>query len=128
MCLYTNGKIKKAKKDIVCYKIMFNGRLRNTFHSIYWNTNEAWNIGSFKKGNSIIKRYDIIDEIGSGYIHSYKNESDAKKSVDEFTVCMCVIPKKTYYYEGIHSDGKYGYAAKKMKILKVVRKGTYKRS
>lgn len=119
MCLYPKYKLKKAKHDIVCYKVMLNKK-SNIFYSIYWNTNEPWYIGEFKKGKHVWGRDFIFSgEIGSGYIHSYKDERDAITSCDDFLcVCKCIIPKGSYYYEGIHSDGKYGYASKKLKIVK----------
>ena len=125
MCLYPKGNLKKAKHDIVCYKVMYR-TTDNTFHSKFWNTYDSWYIGEFKKAKFSyysVNSPDVFGGINGGYIHSYKACYDAKTSCDEDELCVvkCIIPKKTHYYEGLHSSGKYGYASKKLKIIEVIK-------
>lgn len=124
MCLYPKGNLKKAKHDIVCYKVMFRTQA-NKYFSIYWDRLDPWYEGKFKKAKYTrplrYNSYVILGfgEIGDGFFHSYVNEIISCD--DEMCVCKCIIPKKTYYFEGIHSDGNYGYASKKLKIVKVIK-------
>ena len=63
---------------------------------------------------------EVLEE---GFIHSFKNKEDAitfaktKYGVD---VVKCIIPKGTYYFEGINSDLTEGYASTQIKYVKVV--------
>lgn len=116
MCLYSCQSRKKATKDIVCYKILncINGDL----YSIYGK--HKWEVGTLYEAERAKPSY-YDDEIKFGYFHSYDKEIEINKySLNSMQrVVRCIIPKGTYYYHGIHSDGREGYASKKLKVVHV---------
>lgn len=120
MCLYKRGNRKRAQKDIIAYKILVYTKRDARYHSMF--KNYIWDIGveqeAKKAKPGCISKYG---EVGSGYFHSYKNVVFGlnSESTSEYKKCIfkCIIPKGSYYYEGIHSDGLDGYASKKLKIL-----------
>lgn len=120
MCLYKRGSRKRAKEDILCYKVLIYNIKESKYHSKF--KKYEWEIGVEKEAGKTkpgcISKYG---EIGSGYFHSYKWAwaINSNGSTSEYKECIfrCIIPKGSYYYEGIHSDGIDGYASKKLKIL-----------
>lgn len=69
-----------------------------------------------------IEKYS--EHLTQGFIHSFKNKSDALKFAKReiyIDVVECIIPAGTYYFEGINSDGTDGYASTQIKYVKVIR-------
>lgn len=128
MCLVSNTlKPKKAKEDIVCYKylkVVENDGI-TTYHSPF-NTQFKWKVGDeyvaenekYLRGREIsFKRH----EISQGYFHTYAKYIDCNCCAGlRDAICMCVIPKGTYYYKGVVNGGvRDGYASKHLKIVKI---------
>lgn len=121
MCLVSNTlKPKKAKKDIVCYKYLkvVEG---DGIHSPF-NTQFKWKIGDeYVAENEKYRRGRY--EISQGYFHTYAKYTDCYYCANRHTdaiICMCVIPKGTYYYEGMVNGGVCdGYASKHLKIVRL---------
>ena len=120
MCLYKRGNRKRAKKDIIAYKVLVYNRRDARFHSMY--KNYIWDIGVEQEAKKARPgRISKDGEVGSGYFHSYKYAFaiNISESTLDYKTCIfrCIIPKGSYYYEGFHSDGIDGYASKKLKIV-----------
>jgi hypothetical protein len=84
-----------------------------------------WEIGVEYKADNAKLIYD--GEIHEGYFHTYDTFHAAEKSVfsmkgyfKKIVICKCIIPKHTYFYHGIHSDGQEGYASKSLKIVEIL--------
>lgn len=91
---------KKAKKDIVCYKILYKWgcTYRSQFQGFEYITGMMYNTELGKKvKDPVNKEWDIYQ----GF-HSYAYKMDSKPLYAETSkVCMqCRIPKGSYYYEG----------------------------
>lgn len=93
---------KKAKKDIVCYKVLYKWgyTYRSQFQRFEYVTGMMYNTELGKKVKDPFNReWDIYQ----GF-HSYANKEDSKPKrlcAEISAVCMqCIIPKGSYYYEG----------------------------
>ena len=108
MCLEVRHlHIRKAKKDIVCYKVLYKNGNTPFMNTPFRETpKEDINI------NWGIPYYSTIKE---GYIHAYKNCEYFGKA---FVTHKAIIPKGTKYWYGIDSYGKEGYASKCIKLIK----------
>lgn len=116
MCLLIQGSKKKAKRDIICYKVML--KIDDKLCSRYINRFK-WEIGkTYTCTKRSATRY-YKDEIGDGYFHSY-SDMHLSVFVGNIVVCKCVIPKDTWYYSGIHSDGIDGYASKSIIVEEII--------
>lgn len=130
MCLYSWKTKKKAENDIECYKVLkydSNGILSSLFQDSF-----KWEIGNEYKAERA--KYIYKRNIDSGYFHSYISEMTALDvynslikdynsglgTFSELKILKCIIPKGTYFYEGIHSDGRDGYASKSLKIVEML--------
>ena len=115
MCLYSWQNRKKATKDIVCYKTL--NCIKGKLHSIYGR--HIWELDTVYEAERAKPNY-YEDEITFGYFHSYDkmfNQYSLSPGLQRYA--KCIIPKDTYYYYGIHSDGHEGYASKKLKIVEI---------
>lgn len=123
MCLTSFGSRKKAKTDIVCFKIF---RVYPKNDGLYIKSrihNYRWEIGKAET----CKRATSINygEIHDGYFHSYTTVGEAmlqhgtSGSVPEY-IFKCIIPAGTWYYEGIHSDHSHGYASKSLVVKELL--------
>lgn len=124
MCLFIDKKIhgpfrriKKAKEDIVCYKILsiHCGNLFTPYTAdkvpsqIY--KGELPMVGDFSKIRRFFRRIFHDDFIEGGYIHTFRTKYRADL-VDYFfmrndvntRIFKCIIPKGTYYYQGSAED------------------------
>ena len=124
MCLYIDKKIhgpfqriKKAKEDIVCYKVLrdYGDHLYTPYifsevsSQVY--KGELPMVGECSNIRKLFRRIFHSNEIGEGYIHIFRLQSWAqgeahfltsqKESVSLF---KCIIPKGTYYYQGKYGD------------------------
>jgi len=129
MCLTTFGNTKANRKcatrDIVCYKVFvisLDDFLQPTvINSMYHRTNVPWKIGVTKTAEK--SPFIYCGEVKGGYFHSYRDWVDAQQIIKRgdgtrrLMVFKCVIPKGTWYYTGIHSDGFDGYASKQLRIV-----------
>lgn len=124
MCLYIDNKIhgpfrriKKAKEDIVCYKVLrvYNKNLFTPYTAdevpsqIY--KGELPMVSEPLKGRRFFRRIFHSEFIGEGYIHTFRVKQCALNTVRYFErrgietrIFECVIPKGTYYYQGIERD------------------------
>lgn len=117
MCLLSRSFLpKRAKKDIICYKI-----LRQSQGSLYSPVMDTLVILSCleAKGLNFPKRRKEYWQIGKGYIHAFLSKNLAyitcSTTFDDSVhrVYKCMIPKGTKYYTGINSE----ICAKKLIIL-----------
>lgn len=123
MCLYSWKTKKKAENDIVCYKILKydnNGILSSPLQDSF-----KWELG--KEYRAERATFSFFGDISKGYFHSYISEMTAFNAMHSSLGCFkksrifkCIIPKGTYFYEGIHSDGREGYASKCLKIVEML--------
>ena len=145
MCLVITkfNKLKVAKEDIKCYKILFkssllpdllmapyqnfNYKLGETY---FTNMSVTYNCDTF--GLSFFRYiiYNLFDiflnvkGVNQGF-HSFVNlknainERNADVDYKRLVVCECIIPKGTKYYKGkyLHYDG---YASDSIKINKII--------
>ena len=124
MCLYIDEKIhgplkriKKAKEDIVCYKVLciHNGNLFTPYTAdevpsqIYKGGLPM--VGEPLKSRRFFRRIFHSDLIEEGYIHTFRIEQCARNTTRYFErrgiktrIFKCVIPKGTYYYQGFERD------------------------
>lgn len=124
MCLYIDDKIhgifkriKKAKEDIVCYKILHDhcGRLFTPYtitevpSQIYQG--EVPMVGEPLKSRRFFRRIFHSDLINEGYIHTFRVWPCARNAAEWFAkkgvrvrIFKCIIPKGTYYYQGTERD------------------------
>lgn len=110
---------KKAKKDIVCYKILYKlgYTYKSQFQGFEYVTGVMYNTELGKKvKDPANKEWGIYQ----GF-HSYANKKDSKHLYAESSeVCMqCRIPKGSYYYEGKFGNCK-SYASESIIIDHVV--------
>ena len=119
---------KKAKTDIVCYKLLNDDMTAPC-------TRFQYDLGEYKANGLPSLLIDIKDSIirkvrkefpmrywyGVGLIHTYKSFSSRflSKYLKEFNqrVFKCIIPKGTYYYK---SDDSIEYASRKLRIIEEV--------
>ena len=145
MCLerdVNEDPLKRADVDIVCYKGVEIPYER-------WFKAKTWLLRKLKRfkeyrtyfsGDSITlgeifvaqpvfneEQLHTIDINSSflekGFIHSFKYKDAAIRFADRslyVDVVECIIPAGTYYFEGINSDGTYGYASTQLKYVKVI--------
>ena len=125
---------KRAKTDIVCYKIL-NKDMTAPYTGFQYDFKEYKANGLFSLlidiKDSIIRKvregFPICYWYGVGLIHTYKSFSSRflSKYLKEFNqrVFKCVIPRGTYYYE---SDNSIEYASRKLKIIKEVSYAEFK--
>ena len=120
---------KRAKTDIVCYKIL-NKDMTAPYTKFQYDFREYRANGLFNlliciKDSIIIKlRYkesSMCYFYGVGLIHTYKNPpliigTSHIKNLNR-RVFKCIIPKGTYYYK---SDDSIEYASRKLRIIKEV--------
>lgn len=129
MCLVKKSWIPRiALKDITVYKVLIIGP--NNTYTTYFMGNKII-IGETYKG--VFKKYNRYDspksttlikslfseEIGIGYIHSYKSYYTCKERITFYsltTITKCVIPKYTLYFIGKYGD----IASRKLKYLEIV--------
>lgn len=127
MCLYSRTeKPKKAKEDIICYKflVMKNGHLQSPFLPFVWSIDKEY---TAEKSKMRWSPRDIKD----GYFHTHKEKDVAMRQAEEWFhshpltpypchLYECIIPKDSYYFEGIHFGAAEGYASKKLIIKRKV--------
>lgn len=145
MCLsrsITDNRLKKATKNIVCYKgvqvpyeqwgkiktFVLRKLKRFKNYETYF-TGDHVTIGMIfvAKPEWDQEYLNVIEnnkeELEAGFVHSYKNKKDAiafAKTRTHTDVVKCVIPKGTYYFEGTNADFTDGYASTQIKYVKVV--------
>lgn len=124
MCLFIDKKIhgpfrriKKAKEDIVCYKILrvHCGHLFTPYTAdeipsqIYQE--EVPMVGDPLKSRRFFRRIFHSDLIEEGYIHTFRVWPCARNAAELFAkegikvrIFKCIIPKGTYYYQGTERD------------------------
>lgn len=106
-----------ARKDIPCYKVITKNS-KGQWTSLFfkrkkWELNKLYtNTGKIDRGATTIY---------GGYYHSFANINDARCHAREFggTVAKCIIPKGSQYFSGDCNHDGYGYASRKLKIVKI---------
>ena len=107
MCLYIRHfHIRKAKKDIVCWKVLsplgYTPFMGEAFSETpRENININWGI-------------PLCTKIGKGFIHVYKNRPTCSQY---YIIHKSIIPKGTKYWYGEDSYENLGYAAKCVKLI-----------
>ena len=145
MCLCRDlktDKLKQATEDIVCYKCVqvpyekwfkiktwVLRKLKRITHYQTYFTDDEVIIGRAFIAKPILSQYDLDrvnlyeDCLEGGFIHSFVNKKDAREFARTryyIDVVECIIPKGTYYFEGINSDDTEGYASTQIKYVKVI--------
>ena len=108
MCLVSKWRFsKRAKKDIICYKIL--EKMEERYYTPYQNIKVDVTKPLKAVGNSIT----FLDplEKGSGYIHTISNLGLVKYYIEEMrcshsVVFKCIIPKGTKYHKS-QNDNEY---------------------
>ena len=126
MCLKSETiRSKKATSDIVCYKVLLkksHSLVSPFYHNFKWKFREI-----VEPRDKAVYRF-ISKHIEDGYLHTFSSIYGAEDMVkdssmrDHLRIYKCIIPEGTYYYKGIQSGGRYGYASKKLKLVKLVKK------
>jgi len=116
-----------AKKDIVCYKLYYEGPVPGSVTSFYQNTYHL--VG--KPQPKIILNPEKIGRYGSvrfyqGY-HSFTSLPKLKKYLGEISgrnddvfVFKCIIPKGSTYYMGNFTNTNDGYVSEQLVILEKI--------
>ena len=124
MCLYIDKKIhgpfqriKKAKDDIVCYKVLRDyGSNLYTPYAFFEVSSQVYKgelpmIGEYSNIRKLFRRIFHSDVIKEGYIHTFRLQSFAQNEARFLTIpngdtsiFKCIIPKGTYYYQGKYGD------------------------
>ena len=115
MCLDVTSKRKFAIKDIVVYKRL---KLFDTINGKKYETpykNCSVEIGKTYK-SKLIKDCDNQVRVG---LHSYVNLNDAIRH-NESVAVKCIIPKFSWYYEGLFDCGTESYASTKLKYIEII--------
>ena len=128
MCLYSDTvRSKKAKEDIICYKVLLKGKVTGRLYSPYFRSYK-WELNKefvAEKANYVTGGAIIHD----GYFHTLKNVETAidmaihintnltNQDVTAF-VYQCKIPTGSSYFTGEDCDLHKGYASKKLIIEK----------
>lgn len=113
MCLISKWKFaKKAKEDIVCFKVLSVDEDGN-YYAPYMNN--VVDISKSYKAKGISLTLFNLFEKGKGYIHTLKYCPSYKFLNSEFgyiqtIVYKCIIPKGTKYHEGLYGE----YCSKKI--------------
>ena len=134
MCLKSKAFYpKKAKEDIVCYKRLLlpsipspkdNDCFISPFYAFVWKLGEEY---TAEKATSIkyeANYYGNWCKIENGYFHTFVHYKDCDDITNGLTdvIVKCIIPKGTYYYEGvINYSSHLGYASKHLKVIEVVK-------
>lgn len=145
MCLnrsITDNPLKEATEDIICYKgvqvpyekwfkiktFVLRKLKRFKDYKTYF-TEDRVTIGmTFVAMPELSQERldwtkDNEEVLEAGFVHSFKNKEDAiafAKARTYIDVVKCIIPKGTYYFEGINSDYTKGYASTQLKYVKVI--------
>lgn len=106
--------IKKAEKDIECFKILIKYPWSICLETPCMCTpiEDAYitdNIPFYGDSNVFrrwLRRIFHTDAISKGYIHTYTDREVVKNWIGRDTACVyrCIIPKGTYYYVGKDED------------------------
>lgn len=112
MCLYTtNTKIRTAKKDIICYKILIKERKSWIYRIFYkpmyrapFYINYTYRL---KELNDLGKSLIVYPYEVYGGFHSFVDIQDAKCKLKDWfdtpggqTIVKCIIPKGAEYVKG----------------------------
>lgn len=132
MCLYSKNKLREAKRDIKCYKVLKYFRRLNYLRTPF----AKFPVDITKKLKAEGLDSVILDEnkifiYGEGYIHTYKNIGDALSCMDhlnftkpnsdiEYKIYKCIIPKGTLYVKGNAYNTRTSYASKEIKFIKEI--------
>lgn len=123
MCLKVKGfhKFGKiAKNDIVCYKILQQncyGEFKTPYQYTKVHKNEIKGLMPLLPAENIRYKFRLGTlNVGAGFIHTYKNFSDALNNVyyGAHIIFPCIIPKGTFYYEGCDGTNSSGYASEQI--------------
>ena len=102
MCLISKWRFpKKAKKDIVCYKILRSGS-DGKFYTPFIGEEVDTSKPLIAKGSSF-SIFDPFEKKG-GYIHSFK---DCHYDFSKTQMWKCIIPKGTRYHEEAFDESEY---------------------
>lgn len=124
MCLYTKMEIRKADKDIVCYKRVVKtvrGYETPYRHAVIPPECLKSEMEYTAAGEIDIKASDFQNEVRGGMIHTYgyKNSAISLMFPNE-EVWVCVIPKGTEYVWGVDNINESSYASKSIRFLNMV--------
>lgn len=138
MCLITTSKKPKiARKNIVCYKILFGNE--TPYMSTKVNKLHLWGILPFRaKHKIVVESFDLHRySVGDGMIHTYQTIEEALRMQKQmnsrfacvtlwpsginpkgtyfYTIYKCIIPIGTRYYQ---SSLEKTYASRKIRFIK----------
>ena len=136
MCLVNKKFIKKSKKDIVSYKLMYHGNSPSYIYTPFTLTRVEIDLVKnhriFKSEDKKRLWEDIIYPgygVTAGFIHTCKTLEGAKKLKKWFgevqpwknvVIYECIIPAGSSYCIGHDDWHRGGYASNKLKFIKEV--------
>jgi hypothetical protein len=125
MCLYTKEtKLKTAKEDIVCYKVLLNDFSSNVLYTPYLYKIIRWAdilLHNPIKAEGWVRKRRLFQDapisFNCGLIHTFQNIEAAKDSflgviINRYKIFQCIIPKGTKYIDGKDDNGRCTYASK----------------
>lgn len=128
MCLYSDTvRSKRAKEDIICYKVLLKNKRTGRLHSPYFRSYQ-WELNK----EFVAEKANFVTgaTINDGYFHTFKNVETAIDLAIHINanitthvnltafVYQCKIPAGTSYFTGEDCDLHKGYASKKLIIEK----------
>jgi len=130
MCLLTfRIKPKKAKEEIVCYKIYRLEYIKSkTLYSAYFDY--PTRVGELLYNDEIKEVFPhgmFVHCVGAGYFHSFKHLRSAIRKRYEFSkhhtghyvVVKCTIPQGSLYYAGSY-EFRVSYASEQLRIEEIL--------
>jgi hypothetical protein len=112
MCLTKISEPKIATENIFCWKTLYEGK--TSTHKLY-----KYKLGLVQplvKIEPKKKEYHSYQNIIEEGYHSWINKPYiGKYSLEE--IYLCVIPKRTIYYEGLENDSDPGYVSETIVVL-----------
>lgn len=131
MCLYTTEtKLKTAKEDIICYKVLIQYSSATILYTPYvYKTIKLIDMflhNPIKADGLVRKRKQFKNDQPSfnlGLIHTYIIARDAQTMITApaYKLYQCIIPKGTKYIDGYDGMGKLTYASKQIIIQQQIK-------
>lgn len=114
-------KIKKADKDIVCFKrvVKIGKNYKTPYkHAVIPSECFKSEMEYTATGEIDIKVSDFQNEVRGGMIHTYEYRSSAVSEMfPNEEVWVCIIPKGTEYVWGVDGHDESSFASKAIRFL-----------
>ena len=124
MCFCRISDYKKAKTDIICYKVMELDD-KNRLHSFIWCRHKSYRLGSkmkaakklswFRKRN--VRLINTLSKLNGEVVHSLTTTKMGISTSSPSVIVECIIPKGEYYWENGRDEE---YASLSLKIIRIL--------